>query len=104
MSADEKLRGACSPLRALAKTLRGLSIDDRLRWLEACLRRALTTAAGRRTTPQVAALVNGRGAPEQTGGAEMTTPVECRYHGRDFTTEEMALRTGTATAGSASDS
>ena len=38
-------------------------------------------AAGRRRTSR-------RGCP---GGAGMTAGVECRYYGRSFTTEEMAL-------------
>ena len=41
----------------------------------------------------LAALVDGRGAPERVDGARglMTGAVECRYHGRDFTPGEMAL-------------
>ena len=39
----------------------------------------------------LAALVDGRGAPERVDGAGMTGAVECRYHGRDFTPGEMAL-------------
>ena len=39
----------------------------------------------------MAALVHGQGAPARTGGADVTDTVECRYHGRDFTTSEMAL-------------
>ena len=53
------------------------------------LRSQRRPAAGRHFA--VAALVDGRSAPARTGGAGMTTAVECRYYGRDFTTAEMAL-------------
>ena len=39
----------------------------------------------------VAAMVDERAAPARVHGAGMTGPVECRYYGRDFTAEEMAL-------------
>ncbi len=39
----------------------------------------------------LAAVVDGRGAQVPVHGARMTDAVECRYHGRDFSAEEMAL-------------
>ena len=53
------------------------------------LRTERRPAAGRYRA--LAALVDGRCAAMRTGGADMTDTVECRYHGRDFTTSEMTL-------------
>ena len=39
----------------------------------------------------LAALDDERGAQARTHGAGMTAAIECRYYGRDFTTDEMAL-------------
>ncbi len=39
----------------------------------------------------MAALVDERGTQARPDGAGMTGSVECRYYGRDFTAEEMAL-------------
>ena len=39
----------------------------------------------------LAAMVDEPGAQARTGGAGMSGAIECRYHGRDFTAEEMAL-------------
>ena len=46
-------------------------------------------AAGRPVA--VAAIVDERGAQAQLHGDGMTGTIECRYYGRDFTAEEMAL-------------
>ena len=40
---------------------------------------------------ELAAVVDERGAPARTRRAGMTSAVECRYYGRDFTADEMAL-------------
>ena len=39
----------------------------------------------------LAAMVDGRGAQARPDGVRMTGTVECRYYGRDFSAEEMAL-------------
>ena len=72
-------------------TLNLNGIDVR-RWLEAWLA-ACAENGGRapHDTAPLAALVDGRCTPARTGGADMTGSVECRYHGRDFSADEMAL-------------
>ena len=47
-------------------------------------------AAGRRTTSH-RGMVDEQGTQARPGGAGMTAEVECRYYGRSFTTEKMAL-------------
>ena len=61
---------------------------DVLRWLEAWLEEWPSTA-GRPVA--LAAMVDERGTQARPDGAGMTGAVECRYYGRDFTAEEMAL-------------
>ena len=53
------------------------------------VRRERLAAAGRSVA--LAAVVDERGAQARTHGAGMTGAVECRYYGRDFTADEMAL-------------
>ena len=65
---------------------------DVLRWLAAWLSACADNGGRRAGRPlALAALVDGRGAPERVDRAGMTGAVECRYHGRDFTPGEMAL-------------
>ena len=76
---------------SVAGTLAMNGIDVR-HWLEAWL----TACAGerRRTAGRpgtLAAVVDERGAQARTHGAGMTGAIECRYYGRDFTDDEMAL-------------
>ena len=73
-----------------AGTLAINGIDVR-RWLKEWLtaRGEQRTAAGRPVA--LAAVVDERRAPPRTHGVGMTGAVECRYYGRDFTAEEMAL-------------
>ena len=57
-------------------------------WLKACAKNGGKPAG--RPVP-VAALDDERGAQAQVHGAGMIGAIECRYYGRDFTTDEMAL-------------
>ena len=65
---------------------------DVLRWLEAWLEslREEWRQAARRPVA-MAAVVDERGAQARVHGAGMSGAVECRYYGRDFTADEMAL-------------
>ena len=65
---------------------------DVLRWLEAwldSLREEWRQTAGRPVA--LAALDDERGAQARVHDAGMTGAIECRYYGRDFTADEMAL-------------
>ena len=82
-------RGACSRCARSPKKPRGLSIDDLLGWLEACL--AACAHNGGWPPDDTAARVSrsmDAARRRELARADNATPVECRYHGRDVTTAE----------------
>ena len=90
---SDSLQGAefTATLYSVAITLSMNGIDV-LRWLEAWLTACAENGGKPPGGPgTLAAVVDERGTQAQVHGTGMTGAVECRYYGRDFTVEEMAL-------------
>ena len=86
-------RDGAQPHRADVPVVETLAMNDIdvHRWLQEWLKACAEWRAGAAGPGRVVALVDEPDPPARPDSAGMSQPIECRYYGRDFSAEEMAL-------------